>query len=124
MTIIEFIESQYPVKDRIRARLEDPYKRVEMMDNLPYDTIGPDEYGKVTKLVEVDDDRYISVMELIGMEENEVVATKDDPLIKVWKAYMSQIDIEDINISDIMDCVRKHNASMALRKEQLDVLSV
>lgn len=124
MNIVGFIESQYPIKDKVRTRLENPYKRIEAMDDLPYDKIGPDEYGTITKLVEVDEDRYISVMELIGMTKDEVVKSDDTALQNVWEAYMSQIDLEDLNIVDIMECVRQHQNIVRAREEQLSVLSV
>ena len=124
MNIVGFIESQYPIKDKVRTRLENPYKRIEAMDDLPYDKIGPDEYGTITKLVEVDEDRYISVMELIGMTKDEVVKSEDTALQNVWEAYMSQIDLEDLNIVDIMECVRQHQNIVRTREEQLSVLSV
>lgn len=124
MNIVGFIESQYPIKDKVRTRLENPYKRIEAMDDLPYDKIGPDEYGTITKLVEVDEDRYISVMELIGMTKDEVVKSEDTALQNVWEAYMSQIDLEDLNIIDIMECVKQHQNIVRTREEQLSVLSV
>lgn len=124
MNIVGFIESQYPIKDKVRTRLENPYKRIEAMDDLPYDKIGPDEYGTITKLVEVDEDRYISVMELIGMTKDEVAKSDDTALQNVWEAYMSQIDLEDLNIIDIMECVKQHQNIVRTREEQLSVLSV
>lgn len=124
MNIVGFIESQYPIKDKVRTRLENPYKRIEAMDDLPYDKIGPDEYGTITKLVEVDEDRYISVMELIGMTKDEVAKSDDTALQNVWEAYMSQIDLEDLNIIDIMECVKQHQNIVRAREEQLSVLSV
>lgn len=124
MNIIEFIETQYPIKDRVKARLEDPYARIANMDDLPYDVIGPDENGQITKLVEIDDERTISVMDLIGMSEDEVTKTNDEALIGVWKVYMSQIDLEDMNIADIMDCVKRHNAVVKNREDKLGVLSI
>lgn len=124
MNILEFIETQYPIKDKVRLRLEDPYKRIENADDLPFDTIGPDDSGVITKLVEVEDNRYISVMELIGMDEKDVKATEDTALINVWQAYMSQIDLQDMNIIDILDCVRQYNGVVKNREEQLSVLSI
>lgn len=124
MNIVEFIESQYPIKDKVKARLENPYKRIEAMDDLPYDKIGPDEYGTITKLVEIDDERYISVMELIGMTKDEVAKSEDTALQNVWEAYMSQIDLQDLNIIDIMECVKQHQSIVNKREEQLGVLSL
>lgn len=124
MDILEFIETQYPIKDKVRAKLEDPYKRIENMDDLPCDKIGPDEYGNITKLVEVDDNRYISVIELISLTKDEVDKSDDLPLKTVWEAYMSQIDLQDLNIMDIMECVRQHQNIMNMREGQLGVLSL
>lgn len=124
MNIIGFIETHYPIKEKIRGRLENPYTRIANMDNLPYDKIGPDESGNITKLVEVDDFRYVSVMDLIAMSAEEVKESKDEALSIAYTNYMSLIDIEDMNISDITECVRQYKKIASTRKEQLDVLSV
>lgn len=124
MNIIEFIETSYPIKDKILARLQDPYKRIADSDDLPYDVIGPDDNGVVTKLVEVDENRFISVSDLIGFSRSEVVASKDVALLEVYDAYMSQIDLTDLNIIDILECVHTHKNIVNERKAKLDVLSV
>lgn len=124
MQILEFIEKQYPIRDKVVGKLEDPYKRIANMDDLPFDIIGPDEVGHITKLVEVEDSRFISVVELIGMTRDDVVHSGDSALLIVWENYMSQIDLHDMNIVDIMESVRTHQDIERTRKEQLDVLSL
>lgn len=124
MNILEFIETQYPIRDRIKDKLSDPYKRIEEMDDLPYDLIGMDEYGHMTKLVNVDDVTTIPVMELISYTEDEIKQSPNEALRAVWYAYMEQIDITDMNFADIMECVRQYKANMVRREEQLGVLSV
>lgn len=124
MQIVEFIEQQYPIRDKVVCKLEDPYKRIANMDDLPFDIIGPDEVGHITKLVEVEDSRFISVLELIGMTRDDVVHTGDSALLIVWENYMSQIDLHDMNIVDIMESVRTHQDIERMRKEQLGVLSL
>lgn len=124
MTILEFIEQQYPIKQRVQERLQDPYKRIADSDDLPYDIIGPDEFGNVTKLVEIDNDRYISVMELIGYTQEEIDKSDDAALAIAYEAYMSQVNFEDLNILDIMESVRMHANTVRRRKEKLDVLSI
>lgn len=124
MNILEFIETQYPIRDRIKDKLSDPYKRIEEMDDLPYDLIGMDEYGHMTKLVNVDDVTTIPVMELISYTEDEIKQSPNEALRAVWYAYMEQIDITDMNFADIMECVRQYKANMIRREEQLGVLSV
>ena len=108
MNIIEFIETQYPIKDIVKERLSDPYTRIAQLDCLPYDFIGPDESGHLTKLVEINDDRSISVVELISMTKEDVHRSDDLELISVWEAYMEEVDVEDVNISDIMACVKQY----------------
>ena len=98
MNILEFIETQYPIKERVLAKLENPYKRIEEMDDLPYDKI--------------------------GYSREELVASKDEALLLVWEVYMSQIDLEDLNIVDIMECVKQHQSIESMRQEQLGVLSI
>lgn len=124
MNILEFIETQYPIKDKVREKLEDPYKRIAEMDELPYDSIGPDETGRITKLVEIDDTRSVPVLELISYTEDDVKKMEDSAYYDAWKAYMSNIDINDINIVDIMSCVQRYRESSIRREEQLGVLSL
>lgn len=124
MNIVGFIEEYYPIRDRVRAKLEDPYTRVATMDDLPYDVIGPDESGHITKLVEIDDDRSISVVDLISMTKEDVENEKDPALMNVWENYMSQIDLQDLNVIDIMEAVKQHRIILKQRKEKLDVLSL
>lgn len=124
MNILEFIQTQYPIRDKVASRLVDPYERVANNDDLPYDVIGPDDSGHVTKLVEVDDDRFVSVVDLISYSREDLLALNDAALMQVWENYMGQIDLRDMNITDIMDCVRTHRTVVSKRKEQLDVLCI
>lgn len=122
MNIIQFIETQYPIKDIVKDKLADPYKRVAEMDSLPYDVIGPDECGHITKLVEVDDMTYIPVIDLISYTREDLVRLGDENLLSVWEAYMDEIDIEDINIIDVMNCIKQWKRS--LQEKQRHVLSL
>lgn len=124
MNILEFIESQYPIRDRVAARLVDPYDRVANSDDLPYDVIGPDDTGHFTKLVEIEDNRFISVVDLISYSRDDVEKMGDAALLLVWENYMSMIDLRDMNITDILECVKAHKSVVDRRKEQLDVLLV
>lgn len=124
MYITEFIEKYYPITDKVSARISNPYKRVEEADDLPFDRIGPDETGAITKLVDIDNDRSISVMDLISYTKEDIDKMNDEPLKNCWEAYMEQVDIEDLNLIDIMESVRMYNKIKSDRKAQLDVLSV
>lgn len=119
MNILEFIETQYPIKDIVKERLADPYTRIAQLDCLPYDIIGPDSEGHLTKLVEISDTRTISVMELIAYTREDIVKLNDLELLNVWEAYMEEVDIEDLNISDIMACVKQYKMMGEERKNRV-----
>lgn len=122
MNILEFIEEKYPIREKVLSRLEDPYKRIANEDNLPYDKIGPDESGVITKLVEVEEGRFISVKELISFYPDDVEIQTDEALRNVYTNYMQHIQIEDINIADILAIVKKHKELASKKEEQLNVL--
>lgn len=124
MNIIEFIDDHYPIKDRVRERLADPYKRVAEMDGLPYDVIGPDENGTVTKLVEIDENTFMPVMELITYTKPDVDKMTDEAFKDAYYAYMDNVDVMDISFVDLQECARAFLANSRKRKEALGVLSV
>ena len=124
MTILEFIKEQYPVQNRIRDRLIDPYKAIELRDDLPYDVIAPDDSGVLTKMVEVETGVYYPIMDFISWNDAYAKAYCDPQTYEVWKAYMSQLIILDINVDDIKRSIKAYTAGSEKRKEQLNVLSL
>ncbi len=119
MFIREFIEQQYPIKDILKVRLSNPIKAVMERDNLPYDKIGLDENGNLTKMVEVDDDHYMPVVELISYTPEEIKSTSNENLRVVYNSYMAMIDLQDVEIADIMASARKHEEIKHRREQQL-----
>lgn len=124
MTILEFIEEQYPIKDRVEDKLSDPYRKILESDDFPYDKIGPDEFGVPTKLIEIEEGYYMPVLELISMTREDALALDDKYFFSVWEDYMKNIDIQAVNIIDIMECVRAYKENKIRREEQANVLSV
>ena len=122
MFIQEFISEYYPVADRIQALKSNPYKMIEEEDDLPYDYIGCDDYGVLTKLVKIDDNRRISVADILSMTREECLG--DEQLLIVYDIYMSQIDVQDVNITDIMASARQYKESRKKGENVADVLSV
>lgn len=119
MGILDFIEQQYPIKDIVSVRLSDPVKAVMEQDSLPYDKIALDENGNFTKMVEITEERCIPVVELISYTKEEIDKTNDDNLRDAYNAYMSLIDVQDIEIADIIASARKYDNIRKKREEQL-----
>lgn len=124
MNILEFIQEQYPIKDRVKERLSDPYKRIAEMDSLPYDVIGPDDNGVVTKLVEIEDNVFMPVVELISYSKADVDKMEDESFKAAYYAYMDNVDVMDVCFADLQECARAFLRNSKKRKEQLSVLSV
>lgn len=122
MFITKFIDEYYPIQDRIQALNNDPYKMIANEDDLPFDYIGMDDYGVLTKLVRIDDSRRISVADILSMTREECFG--DPQLLDVYDIYMSQIDVEAVNITDIMESARKYKSSREKGERMADVLSV
>lgn len=124
MNIHEFIRTQYPIEEKVKNILVDPYKRIMEMDDLPYDKIGHDESGMITKLVEVDETTFVPVLDLISYTETEAKENDNKAFYDVWKAYMDSIDIDDLNVIDMLESAKRYRTWSDKRKDQLDVLSL
>ena len=122
MTIIQFIEERYPIKEKLKAIFSDPYALIENEDGLPYDVIAPDEFGHLTKMVYVNEDRMISVMDLISFSREEL--DSDIELQCVWDIYMSQVTMEEVNFADIMRSARNYKEHLKAKEDMANVLSI
>lgn len=126
MKIKEYIMMYYPIKDKIKDRMENREKYVANADDLPYDFIGIDTYGKLAKHVwlNIEENRYISVMELLCLDKDVVESSKDEELQIVWENYMQEVEVEDVDISNLFELVEKYKAERKLMQEKLDALPI
>ena len=123
MTITEYIQDKYPIQAKVKELFQNPYTAIANEDSLPYDIIGPDEDGHVTKLVLVNTDgRTISVVDLISLSEEDREA--DLELKNIYEVYMSQIEYEDVNLSDIMRMTKLYKDLKKSSEEAAGVLSL
>ena len=122
MNIVEFIDTQYNVIDKIKRLLTDPYEMVMKENDLPYDTIGPGPNGKPTKLVEVDEGRYIPVLELVSYSPGDPELTQDEALQIVYNAYMSQIETVDVDLTNLVKILSEYKQHTDERSRLLNVL--
>lgn len=123
MNIRDYIREKYPIGSRVEELFKNPYTIVANEDGLPYDVIGPDEDGNITKLVIVNTDgRKISVVDLITLSPEERAA--DLELATIYDVYMSQIDYEEVNLSDITRMTKLYKNLKKQSEEALGVLSL
>lgn len=123
MTIIEYIQEKYPIHNRIKELCTNPFTTIANEDGLPYDEIGPDEEGHITKLVLVNTEgRKISVIDLITLTPEELEA--DLELKNVYDNYMMQVDLEEVNLCDIAKMAQMYKDSKKQSEEMAGVLSL
>lgn len=123
MFITDFIAEKYPIQNKIKELMSDPYQVIANEDGLPYDVIGPDEDGHVTKLIRVNEEnRMISVMDLLSLSEQELEG--DLELKNIHDIYMSQVTIEDINLADITKMSQTYKSIKKKNEEAAGVLSL
>ena len=75
-------------------------------------------------MVEISDERSVSVLDILAWDERYVEYLGDKELLSVWKAYMDNLIVLDINVEDIQRSIKSYKEMSSKRKEQLDVLSV
>lgn len=123
MTIVQYIQEKYPIHNRIRELVANPYATIANEDGLPYDEIGPDEDGNITKLVLVNSEgRKISVIDLITLTPEEL--DTDLELKNVYDNYMMQVDLEEVNLCDIAKMAKSYKDMKKRSEEAAGVLSL
>lgn len=120
MTITDYIKEKYPIESVLRSKFSDPIKRVENEDSIPFDYIGYDEEGNLCKLIEVEPMRAIPVHELLSYHRKDIEELNDPALLNVYDNFMEQVDIKDINFSDIMRSLQTLNDIRKKREGQLN----
>lgn len=123
MTITQYIQDKYPIHNRVRELFENPYTKIANEDGLPYDLIGPDDDGQVTKLVLVNTEgRKISVIDLITLSPEELA--NDLELANIYETYMAQVDYEEVNLSDLQKMTTNYKKLRKHAEEAAGVLSL
>lgn len=114
MDIRQFCEEYYPVKERIRQVVQDPYLLVKECDDLPYDDIQFID-GRLQKVVYLDDSRdsVVPVYDILLYSKEDMEKEPDSPFKDMYNAYMDQIDIKSMSIQEIMSAVRDYEQHKA-----------
>lgn len=121
MNIKQFCEEFYPIKEKVRQIVQDPYLLVKECDSLPYDAIQVVD-GKLQKVVFLDDsqDNVVPVYDLLSYSKEDMEKESDSPFKDMYNIYMSQIDMKSISIQEIMSAVKdyeQHKADIQRKAE-------
>lgn len=116
MRIRQFIDKYYPMKEKLEQMRGDPILAVNEKDDLPYDAIMVVE-GTLQKVVEVSEDTYVPVTELLSFNRDDVEKLASKEYLETWDAYMDQIDMSDMSIKQIIDAATVYRKERARLKE-------
>lgn len=119
MTIKEYITMYYPIKEKIVAMNTDVVKRVEEADDLPYDKIGLNEFGKLCKLVIISEDdgagrEYcLPVLEVLSLDREALIKSGEEDLLNVYDNLIDEVEICEINLVDLSELVNSYKKEKA-----------
>lgn len=117
MTLREYIEEHYPIRDKIERIKSDPRKQIMDSDFLPCDDVKFIN-GELQKAVQLEDGEWVAVMDFLTHEPDDV---RKMNIKEEWKqayfAYMEYVSNDDVAFADIMSAVREYKTHMARKKE-------
>lgn len=94
------------------------FEMIEEHDDLPYDDIRPNDDGVLEKVVFIDNDRYISVFDLLSYSRADILAMNDQALLSVFDNYMETVEVENLDIFNILHLLQKYKNVKA--QEEMD----
>lgn len=119
-TLREFILNCYDIDNLVRAKLQDPLKQIMEADCLPCDAVRPVD-GTLQKVVFLDDteEEYISVVELLSMDEDDAKKHVNADMLDIWKTYMSELVIEPLTMDMLVNSAKLFMQSHKAKRESL-----
>lgn len=119
MTLIEYIDTKYPIEDKIRLLREDPITRVMNADCLPCDKVAVFD-GELQKVVYLNDaGECIPVLELLSYDEADIRKLGQCDLSNAWYAYMKLVSSKDVDLDDYIAMSRTYMPVQKKREELL-----
>lgn len=119
-TLRQFIMNCYDIDNLVRAKLQDPLKQIMEEDCLPCDAVRPVD-GTLQKVVFLDDteDEYISVVELLSMDEDDARKHENADMFDIWSTYMSELVIEPLTMDMLINSAKLFMQSYRKKQETL-----
>lgn len=119
-TLREFIAGCYDIDSLVRAKLQDPLKQIMEADCLPCDGVRPVE-GVLQKVVFLDDteEEFISVVELLAMDEDDASKHENADMLDIWKTYMGELKVEPMTMDMLINSAKLFMQSYKSRQESL-----
>ena len=123
MTIVEFIKEYYPNYMQSKT-LEESLAEQLKNDALPYERIGYLD-GELCKQVQVDEDRWVNIRDILSYPTKEDVEALQDPaFLNVWCNYMSMVTVENFDILELMKTAEKYRLLKKEGEEKLGKLNL
>lgn len=106
-TLREFINNCYDITTLVEAKFHDPLKQIMEADCLPCDGIKPVD-GTLMKVVFLDDteDEFITVVELLSMDEDDARKHENANMYDIWTTYMSELVIEPLTMDMLINSAK------------------
>ncbi len=121
MTIREFIDEYYPIRDIVKRITTDPVTKVMEMDDLPFDEVIEFD-GVLQKVVYTSSHIAVPVIELLGTSERDVEKLPDgDEYKELYKIYMENVSVTNIQLEELMGLSKAYLELKQKRRELCNV---
>lgn len=95
MTLKEYIETKYDIREKVATLKRDPIKEFIDSDIFPFDFIENDN-GDLVKMLYYDNgNRDIAVLDLLAYRREDLVRLGDKELLKLFDSYTSQFKFDN-----------------------------
>lgn len=119
-TLRQFIQNCFNIDELVKAKLQDPIKQIMEADCLPCDGVRPID-GALQKVVFLDDteEEFISVIELLAMDEDDAKKHENPDMHDIWTSYMSELVIEPLTKSMLINSAKLFMKNYKEKQERL-----
>ena len=121
MKIKEWIKDNIDIEQVYSSYGKDPIQQVIDADFLDFDAIVKVD-GKLQKVVYYNDTDYITVVDLLLLKQEDIDAEKQSDLYALYKAYMSNIEIDDMTLEKLFDGLKEYKEIQAEKDKEREKL--
>ena len=109
MNLREYTTTVFNIEPLLPWNLEgfNYIKSIEENDDLPYDAILPAD-GELRKVVYLNDQEYIAVLDLISYTDEEIEKSANTELKEVYKSYMDEMRVDTVDILNAREFIRRY----------------
>lgn len=120
MKMREYIDTCYPIREKVEQKIKDPVQRVLEADDLPCDDV-MSMNGVLQKVVYINASDYVAVVELLSYSRQDIEKLPvGDDFRSAWEAYMENVDVQVVTVQELISASKDYMQLQKRRREMVD----